>query len=328
VRFPSLRRVAEADRQARAALAFWSRRDEIPADSLCYAPLPATPFLIAIDAYRHQLCWCGYIDLAEWLAHTIPDLARIAKTDDVFPMGGSPVSLAKMIRLFEASERPLEMPVLELAYDVLHIRNEIGASTDECLLSIVTPQGRVWLRSYPAPVVPESRYVALSYQRMPLSLVWCLGSSAVSRKLIHSARRGDILLIRRERFEIYCANTVIGQFSINEDGEITVEVARQHDLEAQDISWNSTDDSIAGVLADIPLRLDFILQRRMTTLAQLDALYRGQVLQFDPQSERQVEIAVNGMRIARGELVELNGCLGVELHEISVGQQLTDKQDA
>lgn len=329
MRFPSLRRVAETERQARAALAFWSLRDEVSGNCLAYAPMPSAPFLIRVDAYRHKLCWCGYIDLGEWLAHTVPELARLANSDDVFPMERSPVSLAKMIRLFESSDRPLEMPVSELAYDVLHIRSgQIGPSTDECLLSIVTRQGRVWLRDYPDPVAPDSRYRSISFQSIPLSLVWCLGSSMASRKLIYSARRGDVFLIMRECFELRCTNTMIGQFSINEDGEIAVEAARQYDLETQDIPWNPTEDSIARVLADIPLRLDFILQRRMMTLSQIDALYRGQVMQFDPQAERQVEIAVNGMRIARGELVELNGCLGVELHEISLDQLLTEKQDA
>jgi len=58
----------------------------------------------------------------------------------------------------------------------------------------------------------------------------------------------------------------------------------------------------------------------MTTIAQLESLYQGQVLQLDPQAERHVEITVNGMRIAMGELVELNGRLGVELQDISIGQ--------
>eukprot|EP01037_Dinobryon_pediforme_P037625 gene37625-45209_t len=102
----------------------------------------------------------------------------------------------------------------------------------------------------------------------------------------------------------------------------------QESIDGQvDISGSTNAEShITSTIADIPLRLDFILQRRMTTVAQLDAMYQGQVLQLDPQAERQVEITVNGMRIAMGELVELNGRLGVELQDISLGHYQDEKR--
>jgi len=57
----------------------------------------------------------------------------------------------------------------------------------------------------------------------------------------------------------------------------------------------------------------------------MDALYRGQIFTFDQDAEAQVELVVNGRRIGQGELVELNGRLGVELHEILVGRYSKEK---
>lgn len=327
MKYTSLRRVAAAELRARAALAHWPRRDAALTGRLAYSPLPRHPAVVAVHAYGEGLRWRGHVDLGEWLAATAPELAALAGDE------GNQYALS----LFEAAEQPLVMPFCELAYDVLRIQPDAApgahAAPAPCLLSLQTPQGRVWFDEFPAITAPAADELSASLQTLPLLLDWCVGSSRASRRLINSLRCGDVLLIGTEAFELSSAGRIIGRFSINQDGEITVQAASLKQSTAATTPAHADTgvasdmpamSAIAASLGDIPLRLDFILQRRLMTVAELDALYRGQVLQLDAAAEKQVEITVNGMRLASGELVELNGRLGVELHDIAGGKAFAE----
>jgi len=352
VSYPSLRRVAAAELRARAALAHWPRRDAALAGRLAYSPLPRHSGVVAVHAYAQGLCWRGHVDLREWLAITSPELAGLACMGD----RGDEHALA----LFDAAEQPLTMPFPALAYDCLRIQHDATpvmpaapdtSASQPCLLSLRTPQGCVWLSDFPDIAAPVPGDLSRAAQALPLLLDWRIGCSQASRRLIGGLRCGDVLLITNEAFELSSAGTAIGRFSINQDGEITVQAAslKQPKETRMTASANVGADAdadadaalsamptipatsttpatptVAASLADIPLRLDFVLQRRLMTVAELDTLYRGQVLQLDPQAEKQVEITVNGMRLATGELVELNGRLGVELHDIAGGKAIAE----
>ncbi|PPT90449.1 hypothetical protein XthCFBP4691_12280 [Xanthomonas theicola] len=326
VKLPSLRRITTAQARARAALARWPQRDPALGGRLAYTPAPRAASLVAVQAYRHGLCWRGYVDLAEWLACTAPELAALAAT--------AQRRTEHARSLFEASERPLDMPFPELDYDLLRIGEDPGQdrqAQDQCLLSLATPQGRVWFGDFPDVAVPSARPLSASIAVLPLQIAWQIGRSHASRRLIGRMRCGDVLLIEAEAFELTSAGMAIGGFSINEDGEISMHPAimKEHNGAAKEERGDGCaappampTAAVAASLADVPLRLDFILQRRTVTVAELDALYQGQFLQLDPEAEKKVEIAVNGMRLATGELVELNGRLGVELHDIGGGKAL------
>ena len=313
MKYSCLRRVAQSTIDARAALALWPQRHPGLLRGLAYSPLPrghgAMP--AAIHAYRREICWSGFVDLAEWFGCTCPEMAGLAQHAANYP--------ERIQSLFAASEQPLQMPLSELSYHSMRIRPCVASEVDErqCYLSVMTPQGRVWLASFPLGARPAGLSLSAAARTLPLALALRLGSSRASRRLIAGIRRGDVLLVGTEAFEVASAGKTIAGFSINEEGEISV----------QSLSANEEDaDPGAAALEDIPVRLDFILQRRTMTVAQLDALYRGQVLQFDPEAEKQVEIMANGVRLARGELVELNGRLGVELSDITAGGGIAEAE--
>ena len=323
--FTSLRRIAQNDVNACAALSRWPLHDASLAQRMTYAPLPSGSMMVAIDAYRQSLCWRGYVDLAEWLTYTAPELARLAQATNVHAVLQSPVHPEKVRQLFEASDQPLTMPIPELAYELLHLRPyDAGRQNHDRLLSLLTPQGRIWFSEYPAIGMPAVDYVSAAMRSVPLQIAWSLGNSFASRGLVKVLRPGDVLLIKNETFELTSADKKLGHFSINECGEISVQAASYDESQSPDDSGEQAEISAGVALRDIPLRLDFILQRSMMTVAQIDTLYQGQVLQLDPKAEQKIEIIVNGMRIAKGELVELNGQLGVELHDITLGQTLSE----
>jgi flagellar motor switch protein FliM len=69
----------------------------------------------------------------------------------------------------------------------------------------------------------------------------------------------------------------------------------------------------ADLLADIPLQLAVELARVPLTADEVVGLKVGQVLELHRSPGEPVELSVNGKVVARGELVEVEGQLGVRV---------------
>lgn len=76
-----------------------------------------------------------------------------------------------------------------------------------------------------------------------------------------------------------------------------------------------TDGPSAASLEQLPVDLVFVLQRQRLSLAELRQLWQTPVLPLQPEAEQRVEVRVNDALIARGELVQLDGRLGVQINE-------------
>lgn len=72
----------------------------------------------------------------------------------------------------------------------------------------------------------------------------------------------------------------------------------------------------AAALARIPVRLEFILQRRTLSVGELGALQEGQIIALDERAEKQVLVLGNGVVLGRGELIQLDDRLGIEMLDI------------
>lgn len=310
MKFSCLRHICGAEVKIRAALVCWPRRNPALAGRLAYMPIPPTDSVVGVRAYRDGMCWSGYLDLDEWLAYTAPDVASLASTET------ERYAIARS--LFDASEQPLHIPLHELDYATLRLQDVricLPSRRRDCMLSLRTPQGWLWLRSFPELDTQIPVKLSEAVREVPLQISWRLGNSKVSCRLVSTLRCGDVILIANKIFELTSIGIAIARFSINQDGEISVKAENMKEYTAA-IEQDTAQARGTASVADIPLRLEFILQRRTLTVAELDILYQGQVLQLDSQAEKRVEVMVNGMCFATGELVELNGRLGVELHDV------------
>jgi type III secretion protein Q len=85
-------------------------------------------------------------------------------------------------------------------------------------------------------------------------------------------------------------------------------------------AWMSADQSTEtdpnGVLEDLPVRLDFAVGSLTLPLRDLNALQPGQVIELHRPLAQSVDIRVNGMLIGRGDLIEIDGQLGVTVSEL------------
>ena len=67
------------------------------------------------------------------------------------------------------------------------------------------------------------------------------------------------------------------------------------------------------------VELVFVLQRERMTFAELQQVGHTHMLALSPGAEQRVEVRVNDTLLARGELVQLDGRLGVEIDQWFAG---------
>ena len=73
-------------------------------------------------------------------------------------------------------------------------------------------------------------------------------------------------------------------------------------------------DAGSGVELDaLPVRLEFLLASHDIDLGTLSRIIDGQLIPLAADAARHIEVRANGKPVARGELVQLDEQLGVEL---------------
>ena len=91
-------------------------------------------------------------------------------------------------------------------------------------------------------------------------------------------------------------------------------------VESGMIETRETDpDSLGGQnmsapdLGQMPVRVQAIIGEKEFTLSQANSLVSGTILDLETEKTGAVSLAVNGKVIGRGQLVELDGRLGVKI---------------
>jgi flagellar motor switch protein FliN/FliY len=86
-------------------------------------------------------------------------------------------------------------------------------------------------------------------------------------------------------------------------------------------------DTLA-LLAGVSVRLSVEVGATMMPLAELAALEAGSVIALDRQVHEPLDICANGTRIARGEIVAVDGRYGIRITELVAGEQRLAGQEA
>jgi type III secretion protein Q len=77
-----------------------------------------------------------------------------------------------------------------------------------------------------------------------------------------------------------------------------------------------TEQPVSADLNHLPVRLEFVLATHDITLGELAAFVTGQAIPLATDAAHRIEVRANGKMVARGELVQLDEQLGVELLEV------------
>lgn len=69
-------------------------------------------------------------------------------------------------------------------------------------------------------------------------------------------------------------------------------------------------------VADVPVRISAVLGKKRLTISELAALGPGAVIELNRRVGEPIDLYVNDRLVARGELVLVDGVLGVTMTEI------------
>lgn len=171
-----------------------------------------------------------------------------------------------------------------------------------------------------------------------------IGRAEVSARDLRGVRTGDVVLLdeltlRADKGEAGTARLRVGAGRAGrllaavaiEDGRYQAAITGyepgeepKHDAGStmdppgeSNVSESQGEGAGADLLGDIPLQIAVELARIPVSAEQVVALRTGQVLDLGKLPGEPVELSVNGKVVARGELVEIEGHLGVRVLSVS-----------
>lgn len=284
-----LRRINEGARALERAGEAWRQQGW---DATLETPPRGGVWLPLGDADRR---WQGWLRPRDWLEQVAPELAGLAISAGLDE---------RVVQWLASVEQPLALPMPELAYQRLWQGEPVygDALPAGPLLRVMGDNGPLWLER-----VPPVDAVAAP---LPAGLGWPLrfvvGDSRVSLALLERVACGDVLLVREPASAVRCHDRTLGSYQIFEEG-IAMEWQEQQDVQDETVAVQQ--------LGQLPVQLEFVLHRGRLTLAELQAMCQGQLLPLPVDAEQRVEVRANGALVGRGELVQLDGQLGVEVSE-------------
>lgn len=227
-----------------------------------------------------------------------------------------------------------DQPLLQIAAEAFHgaqvsLREvtpvtalRMGEGVQPCLS---TAQGMAWIEQANCPagaaLAPTTRAL-----RLPVEL----GIARLQLPL-HRLRRlapGAVLLLdqlqpvaRNARRRLYSFDFTLETISVNTPFDFLDDEDGNADSAVPAISAAPTSAPVPERGIDIkrlPVTVDVVLCELQHTIGELDGLQPGTVFNLPVDAWKQLQLRVNGQRIARGELVQVGDQLGVQLAQAPV----------
>ncbi len=76
------------------------------------------------------------------------------------------------------------------------------------------------------------------------------------------------------------------------------------------------DRRAVGLTADVPVQLVAVMGKKTITIKEILSLKKGQVIELNRFPNEAIDLVANGKLMAKGELVEIDGKLGVRIIKI------------
>jgi type III secretion protein Q len=240
------------------------------------------------------------IDARDWLHQSLPGLRSLLSVE---------CSLMNIAELFRVVPQPLLLEVDDLHYR--QISDVDGILPEQLppqeLPWLDTPRGRLWLTRLPPARAASRPLDADSWlSDLPLRLELMLGASHLRHGI--RLKAGDVLRIIQRSQRCCLGHQCLGAFTITEQGVHMLSTA----TDAQGTTGPDPDFDLGA----LPVRLEFLLATREIDLATLSQIIAGQLIPLADDAARHLEVRANGKPVARGELVQLQEQLAVELLEV------------
>ncbi|MCW2487413.1 FliM/FliN family flagellar motor switch protein [Candidatus Symbiopectobacterium sp. NZEC127] len=166
---------------------------------------------------------------------------------------------------------------------------------------------------------PENQEQALLISRpwlehLPFTLRYMLGTTRLLLAQLVTIAKGDLIRIEHYDPMLLIERCPIAHFCLTQDLEVFVEefyIADSDDALRE-------EDEITFEWMNLPVNIEFVLDKVTLTVGELDSLQPGAQLPLNSNAEKQIRIYLNRKLFARGELVVLDdGSLAVEVNNMN-----------
>lgn len=203
----------------------------------------------------------------------------------------------------------------------LQLKSEVAQL--EGVLSTTTP-GLIRLasalRDRPPALGPLADPSAARF--LPISLAAQIGFTRLRAEQWVQLRSGDAILVERPLLAPDGELTLAwGAFAFRarpHAGQLLVTAVHAHSGATMD-RFDDDEEGLSPLdsLRRVPLRVTFDVGELRLTLADLESLQVGQALDLGRPLSEAVQLRINGARVGTGELVDIDGRLGVVLRSLS-----------
>lgn len=224
---------------------------------------------------------------------------------------GGPITLLAQVDsdAGEAEERE----ALRLVFDLAGVRAEgrliVPPAASEFLAAVLAR-----LPPPPRPALTWPVAVRIASATLPAREVaaLCAGDAIVPGAGWLGAARGLIVFAERWCWEVERRGSQLCLVSPRRpfSGPLFEELAMQEPPSA------AVEVQAGAEIGELPVRLVFELGRLEVTLADVERLAPGQVLELARDPERAIDVLANGRRIGSGEIVSVGGRLAVRLVDV------------
>ena len=180
-----------------------------------------------------------------------------------------------------------------------------------------------------ASLIPQGATPAISAENRidpPMPLRLCIGETALTRARLAKIAQGDVILITEPLLTPQGGLTLVYSLGQDQPG-FTIQAHLEGSLitltasPALRMPFNMTEHDSSGdeptSIDQVPIRLSFDLGTKTITLSELQALQPGSVFSIDRPAHEYLTIRANGAVIGSGQLVEIDGRLGVSVTRIT-----------
>jgi type III secretion protein Q len=165
---------------------------------------------------------------------------------------------------------------------------------------------------------------------MPVKLELCIGQTELPLTQMASLQSGGLVFLQHnylgegQEFLLRTtyATTSRLSFTAKVDGHQLYILSPPHTMNNQTAHSADTDEASA-TLEQMPVHLSFDLGHKVLTLGQLRQLGEGQALQLDRPIQQGVTIRANGAAIGEGQLLDIDGRMGVLISKLHAPVQDT-----
>ncbi|AMC33551.1 FliM/FliN family flagellar motor switch protein [Janthinobacterium sp. B9-8] len=242
------------------------------------------------------------LDVHAWAGHSMPSLAGIAWhcVDEKLLWN----LLVEELTQLTGTEHGLDLTHIE-------VLDLLSTPLEHALPCVSTLSGGLFVEALEQEA--HQLDANFDFNAVKIELAANLGRSHLAYQTIPTLVLGDVLLIKEIDCQLNCGTHPLFTFELYEEQLMLQDYAEQ---EASIGIVPESENQLLD-LKKVPVELTFVLFKKMLSMAQLQSMDLGNVIDLPIEAQKHVEIYINKVCFAGGELVQLDdGRLGVEIQRL------------